>query len=518
MEFQINPPGIKRVMTRITFSVVLLILPLLGSAQSIQPANPNTSKEATALLNYFLEISGKFTLSGQHNFPVSGDRNTQFAANYIGETPVVWSQDFGFAEEGDKDAYTARPAIIKEAIRQHQLGSIITLCWHAVPPTADEPVTFQPLPGYDTMALASVQGKLQDQQFRDILTPGTKLYTRWLKQVDEVASWLKRLQEARVPVLWRPYHEMNGNWFWWGGRYQGKYTTAALYRQLFDRLVHHHHLNNLVWVWSVDRPSQPGREFDKYYPGDNYLDILSIDIYGNDFNQSYYDGLLALSKGKPLVLGEVGNPPSPEILEKQPKWGYWVIWSGMVRGTSKADFEKLSSGKQVLFMEDQAYIRSMTPLRKACGLDPVPSPVMDNFSGEWILNEYESKMDHAGGGPVAYRLNIVQEPNRLLIQSFTAVEWAEDEVSSQALTLDGTDNKSTIFNNSPRIQRLSWSAARDSLWMDSQTKLNVGGRTIEITGKDFWVLRRRGKRLEINQSVQSPRGVRTSVQVYDKKQ
>jgi len=70
---------------------------------------------------------------------------------------------------------------------------------------------------------------------------------------------LKQLQDANVPVLWRPYHEMNGDWFWWGGRYDGKYTTAALYRQIFDRLVNYHKLNNLIWIWSVDRPSQPGR-------------------------------------------------------------------------------------------------------------------------------------------------------------------------------------------------------------------------------------------------------------------
>ena len=56
-------------------------------------------------------------------------------------------------------------------------------------------------------------------------------------------------QDAHVPVV-RPYHEMNGDWFWRGGR-TGQYSTAALYRQLFDRLVNHHHLNNLIWVWSM---------------------------------------------------------------------------------------------------------------------------------------------------------------------------------------------------------------------------------------------------------------------------
>ena len=149
-------------------------VPSISQNQKL-PVTPNASAEAKALLEYIYSISGKHTLSGQHNFPISGDRNTRFASDYIGKTPVVWSQDFGFAKDGDKDSYLARPAIIKEAIRQHKLGAIVTLCWHAVPPTANEPITFQPQPGYDSMALASVQGKLPDEQFKAILTPGTPL-------------------------------------------------------------------------------------------------------------------------------------------------------------------------------------------------------------------------------------------------------------------------------------------------------------------------------------------------------
>ena len=58
--------------------------------------------------------------------------------------PAIFGQDFGFAKPGDKDAVAARPEIIAEVKRQYEKGSIITLCWHAVPPTADEPVTFRP--------------------------------------------------------------------------------------------------------------------------------------------------------------------------------------------------------------------------------------------------------------------------------------------------------------------------------------------------------------------------------------
>jgi len=489
-------------------------------AIATDPANPNATPESRALLKYIKGLSGKYILSGQHNYPATGDRNTQFAADYIGKTPVIWSQDFGFAAEGDKDSYKSRPAIIEEAIRQHKKGAIVTLCWHAVPPTAEEPVTFQPLPGADPVApLKSVQGRLTDKQFRDILTPGTDLYKQWVKQVDEIASYLKQLQAAKVPVLWRPYHEMNGDWFWWGGHYEGKYTTAALYKQMFDRFVKFHKLNNLIWVWSVDRPGKPGSEFVRYYPGTQYLDILAIDIYGNDFNQSYYDGLMALSDGKPVTFGEVGNAPAPEVLIKQPNWVYWVVWAGMVRGTSLTDYNKLLSNAGVVFMEDPSYSRGTIEYRLSCGLEPIKFNLEADFSGEWKLNECESRAGQ-GTRPITapYKIAIVQKTNVLNIKSVSVSEYSGDEVTVQDLTLDGKENNSVAYMNAPKVQNAMWTAQKDTLIINSKVVLNFGGKINEIKSKEVWVIKKRGRKLEILQASFGFRGEgkRTATLVYDK--
>ncbi len=341
---------------------------LFGSESSIKPVTPNASPQAKALLQLLYSISGKYTMTGQHNYPNTKDASTQQATKYSGKTPALYSQDWGFAAPGDKDAVAARPDIVEEVKRQHKSGSIITICWHAVPPTADEPVTFQPKKGAPAPdKLASVQGRLTDEQFNDVLTPGTELYNRWCAQVDTIAAYLKQLQDANVPILWRPYHEMNGEWFWWGGR-RGERSTAALYRQLFDRYVNHHKLNNLIWVWSVDRPSTANRQFADYFPGSSYLDVVSLDVYGSDFKQSYYDDLLKLADGKPLALAEVGNPPSPEVLEKQPKWTLYVIWAEMVRMTKQEVLQTLVNNPRMLSMEDPAYHEAIAPFRAACGL------------------------------------------------------------------------------------------------------------------------------------------------------
>jgi mannan endo-1,4-beta-mannosidase len=144
----------------------------------VKPVTPGALPEVQALLETLYSLSGHYTLSGQHNYPNVKSRNSEFAAKYTGKMPAIFSSDLGHAKADDFDSYLARPDIVKEAIRQHQLGALVTLCWHAVPPTADEPVTFQQLPGSDPKKLTSVQGKLLDEQFKDVLTPGTALYQK----------------------------------------------------------------------------------------------------------------------------------------------------------------------------------------------------------------------------------------------------------------------------------------------------------------------------------------------------
>lgn len=339
-----------------------------------QPVTPDATPEASALLNFVYGISGEHTMTGQHNFPNTKDESTQQATRAWGKTPAVFGQDFGFAAPGDKDAAAARPDIIAECKREYEKGAIITLCWHAVPPTADEPVTFRPERGTPTNQLHSVQGRLTDQQWNDVITPGTELYRHWCAQVDVIARFLKQLQAAHVPVLWRPYHEMNGDWFWWGGR-RGERGTDVLYRQLFERLVNYHKLRNLVWIWSVDRPSTPERQFADFCPGTNYFDIAALDVYGSDFKQSYYDDLLKLAAGKPVALAEVGPPPAPAVLEQQPKWAWWMTWAGMSGGRPGGGtntIRVLVSDPRSWSLSDTPYRKAITPIRRASGLEPLP--------------------------------------------------------------------------------------------------------------------------------------------------
>ena len=341
-------------------AVILLISASLfsqatsGRLQTVEPANHDASPEVRALLKYFYSISGKYTLAGQHNYPYHIARWTDRVYDLTGKYPALYGEDFGFSGGEDKDSIEARPALIAEAKRQYENGAVITLTWHAVRPTEDEPVTFRD----------SVQGRLSDFEWSELLTPGTELYKRWCDQVDVVAGFLKQLQSAHVPVLFRPYHEMNGGWFWWGGR-PGRNGSQALYRQLFDRFVNHHKLNNLIWVWNINAPSNPQMAIQDYFPGREYADMLSEDIYG-EFQQGYYDDMLALAAGKPIALGEVGALPSPEILQKQPNWTYFMVWSEWIEMANPLErVQAVYHMPSVLGRSDPQLANAMAAIRKS---------------------------------------------------------------------------------------------------------------------------------------------------------
>ena len=292
-----------------------------------QPVNPDATPVARALLHDLDTITGHATISGEHNYPNTVSRYSDRVYNLTGQYPAIFGQDFGFSSGDDKDSTLGRPSMIEEVIRQYRNGAVIALTWHAVRPTDDEPVTFRD----------SVQGHLTDWEWHQLLTPGTDLYVRWCRQVDRIAGYLKELQDAGVPVLFRPYHEMNGNWFWWGGR-SGQEGSAALYRQIYDRYVHVHHLNNLIWVWNVNSPSASAGPVADYFPGSAYADVLTMDIYG-PFSQEFYDQMVALADPlhKPIALAEVGAMPTLTTLSQQPRWAYFMMWSGFSEGANSLD-------------------------------------------------------------------------------------------------------------------------------------------------------------------------------------
>jgi mannan endo-1,4-beta-mannosidase len=106
-----------------------------------------------------------------------------------------------------------------------------------------------------------------------------------------------------------------------------------------------------------------------------------MDIYG-EFKQEYYDSVLALAAGKPIALAEVGVLPSPEVLQKQPRWAYFMDWSEFIQQHNPLELVKsVYNDPQVLTREDPrlaaplAAIRKAAAARVAAAPEPVPAAV-----------------------------------------------------------------------------------------------------------------------------------------------
>jgi mannan endo-1,4-beta-mannosidase len=341
----------KPILSLVMLAVGCASLAPVRAAEPIALATPHASDETVALYRFLQAHTGRPTLSGQHCVPLVGSTRLPAVDRALGHYPAVFSQDFGFSAPGTWDGINFRQQIVDEAIRRHEQGFIINLMWHAVRPTDDEPVEFKD----------SVQGRLTDAQWKELLTPGSALHERWKSQVDVIAFFLKQLRDARVPVLWRPYHEMNGAWFWWGGR-PGRDGYEKLYRMLHDRLVNFHRLNNLIWVFGGNEVVGDVGPYADYFPGHDVVDVLATDVYRGGFAAADYDALLALAQGKPIALAEVGPVPSVKVLRRQPKWAWFVVWGDLSgEGKEFPALKKIYDSEEVLNWEELPWVTVRNP-------------------------------------------------------------------------------------------------------------------------------------------------------------
>ena len=105
------------------------------------------------------------------------------------------------------------------------------------------------------------------------LEEGTWEHEVLMADIEEIAKQLKKLKDADAPILWRPLHEAEGAWFWWGA--EGPEPCKKLYRLLYDQLTNVYGIDNLIWVWTgYTYPTS-----SEWYPGDDVVDIVGYDKY-----------------------------------------------------------------------------------------------------------------------------------------------------------------------------------------------------------------------------------------------
>lgn len=276
---------------------------------------PNPLPAAQALMNRLVQNYGKKMISGQQ-----GLHDVAWIEQISQQRPAMLGLDL----LNYSLAWNQPDSTIEKAIdwSQNQHG-IVTLCWHWFSPKGAKAEIWRSF--YTNMTTFDVE---------QALIPGTEEHTLLIRDLDAIALQLKRLQDAQVPVLWRPLHEAEGRWFWWGAK--GPAACKKLYYLMFDRLVHLHQLNNLIWVWtSADFPHSL-----EWYPGAAYVDVVGADIYlpAGHYSASFntFDNLAQMYPDKILALTEIGTLPQPDqCIQKQARWSWFTTWSGLIADTKQ---------------------------------------------------------------------------------------------------------------------------------------------------------------------------------------
>ncbi|WP_373243940.1 glycoside hydrolase family 26 protein [Megamonas funiformis] len=111
---------------------------------------------------------------------------------------------------------------------------------------------------------------------KDIL-PGGQYNDRYLAYIDMIAEYCLALQDKNIPILFRPFHEATGSWFWWGGNNMTPYNYKRIYRYMVDQLQERG-VHNLLYVYAPGTVKNE-KEYLERYPGDDYVDVVAFDTY-----------------------------------------------------------------------------------------------------------------------------------------------------------------------------------------------------------------------------------------------
>ena len=295
---------------------------------SSEPVTPDASPETRKLYSTLVRLFGDKILTGQQD--EHGLRLDYIAKKTQGKSPIVLGLDLlnysGAYNRPDGQIERARDWVLNRK-------GIVTLSWH----------WFSPF-GATEEVWKSFSANKTTFDPRGISDESSPEYAAVIKDMDLIAGHLKVLRDDHVPVLWRPLHEAEGGWFWWGAF--GPEVTKHLYRLMFDRFTRIHGLNNLIWVWTTtDNPNAR-----TWYPGDDVVDIIGADIYAPRGSQgtflSVFDNLRGLYGGrKAIALAETGTTLDPDELARDgAPWLWFLVWDDFI---SRPEFNPIDRTARV---------------------------------------------------------------------------------------------------------------------------------------------------------------------------
>ncbi|MCQ2435152.1 MAG: dockerin type I domain-containing protein [Oscillospiraceae bacterium] len=304
------------------------------------PCNPNATQAAKNLYDYLCSVYGNHILAGQQeycgshcynknayetegkpiNFFESNEEEFEYIQSKTGKQPAVRGIDFLFYNTTQPYFDDAPERVIAW---YKEKGGIPTVTFHWNVPTEKGSTTtafYVESTGNTPYTTFSISKALEEGTWEnEVLMADLKL----------LAEQFKKISDADVPVIFRPLHEAEGAWFWWGA--EGPEPCKKLYALIQDTLQNEYGCNNIIWEWTTSAyVTSPD-----WYPGDDRVDLLGVDKYNAVNYQpntsaigATFFSLVASTEGQKMVaMSENDTIPSLDnLLASKAGWLYFCPW------------------------------------------------------------------------------------------------------------------------------------------------------------------------------------------------
>ncbi len=269
---------------RNVLSAIFFMMLLQGyvHAQKKRLIDSDASNETKRLYKGLSKLSKKHTLFGhqhatEYGHGWSGDADRSDVKSVTGSHPAVIGVDMmGFSGRSPEMIQRTKDELRKNVADTYNRGGITTVAWHF-----SNPVSKGGFNWIDSLSLPAVR----------YIIPGGQAHDQYRSILDGIGEWAKSVigsDGVVVPMIFRPYHEFDGGWFWWGKPHSTKEEFISLWRFTVSYLRDSPDVHNFIYAFSPDNKFKTEDQFLERYPGDEWVDMVGMDNYG-DMGRNRYD-------------------------------------------------------------------------------------------------------------------------------------------------------------------------------------------------------------------------------------
>ena len=246
-----------------------------GLAQRGKPIDPDATRETKALFKSLKKLSKRHTLFGHQHATEYGrgwfnEPGRSDVKSVTGSHPAVIGVDFsGFSGRSPGVMQQAKENLRKNVVDTYNRGGITTIAWHF-----SNPVSGGGFYWVDSLSLPAVK----------YIIPGGEAHEKYKEILRGIGDWAHSIKGPGgepVPVIFRPFHEFDGGWFWWGATHCTPAEFKSLWRFTVSYLRDSLDVNNFLYAFSPDNKFLTKEKFLERYPGDEWVDMVGMDNYGD---------------------------------------------------------------------------------------------------------------------------------------------------------------------------------------------------------------------------------------------